>query len=37
MGTLNRACGVERAGSTVRREIIAGATTFFTMSYIFFD
>ena len=28
--------GIEKAGSTVRREIVAGLTTFFTMAYIIF-
>jgi len=28
--------GVEEASSTVKREVVAGATTFFTMSYIIF-
>ncbi len=33
---LNRYFGVAAAGSTVRREIVGGATTFATMSYIIF-
>ena len=28
--------GIEKAGSTIRREIVAGLTTFFTMAYIIF-
>jgi AGZA family xanthine/uracil permease-like MFS transporter len=31
---LHRFFGIDRAGSTVRREIVAGLTTFVTMSYI---
>ena len=33
---LERLFGLSRAGSTVRREIIAGTTTFLTMAYIIF-
>ncbi|MCK5861689.1 MAG: NCS2 family permease, partial [Candidatus Hydrogenedentes bacterium] len=34
MGRINKYFKVEEAGSTVRREILGGATTFATMSYI---
>jgi len=36
MGMLNNYFKVEESGSTVRREILGGATTFATMSYIIF-
>ena len=36
MGKLDVAFGIEDAGSTVRREVVGGLTTFATMSYIVF-
>jgi len=36
MGMLNRYFKIEEAGSTVQRELLGGATTFATMSYIIF-
>jgi len=36
MTTLDRFFGIEEAGSTLRREIVGGLTTFVTMSYIVF-
>jgi adenine/guanine/hypoxanthine permease len=35
-GTLDRLFGLSARGTTVRREILAGATTFVTMAYILF-
>ncbi|HTE51459.1 MAG TPA: NCS2 family permease [Kofleriaceae bacterium] len=35
-GWLERRFGVRTAGSTVRREVVGGATTFMTMAYILF-
>ncbi len=36
MSQLDRYFGIEEAGSTVRREVVGGLTTFATMSYIVF-
>ena len=35
-GTLDRFFGISKRGSSVRTEVIAGATTFMTMAYILF-
>jgi len=36
MESINRYFGISQAGSTVRREVVAGITTFLTMAYIVF-
>ncbi|MBP8132556.1 MAG: NCS2 family permease, partial [Candidatus Hydrogenedentes bacterium] len=36
MNALDRYFGIEASGSTLRREIVGGLTTFATMSYIIF-
>ena len=36
MNAINRYFGIEESGSTVRREVVGGLTTFATMSYIVF-